>query len=120
MSKDTRNPTTRQETPSPRLACVAVGGLPFVHPPGHPLAGDVVEFRLWIPGSYEMMISAKDDPSRWTRFYVDVDEDGRARVRIVEGSFPDGYRLTELERELLDGLAGIIARDVLRRRRGIA
>jgi hypothetical protein len=50
------------------------------------------------------------------RFHVDIDEDGRARVRLVGKSLPDDYGLTELERELLDGLARMIARDLLRRR----
>jgi hypothetical protein len=52
--------------------------------------------------------------------FVRIDEDGCIRTRLVEVFAPDDYGLTELERELLDGLAGIIARDVLRRRRGIA
>ena len=63
-----------------------------------------------------MTISVHGVPDCWARFHVDVDEDGRARVRIVERSIPDGYALSGLERELLDGLAQIIARDILRQR----
>jgi len=87
-----------------------------VHPPGHPREGEVVEFPVAVPGAYEMTISVNDVPSRWARFHVDVDEDGRARLRLVEKSLANDYGLTELERELLDGLARMIARDMLRRR----
>ena len=98
------------------MACVAIGGTPLVHPPGHPRAGEVVEFPVAVPGRY--FLEFRGAPY-FMRYHVDIDEDGSARLRLVEKSLPDDYGLTELERELLDGLARIIARDVLRQR-GVA
>lgn len=97
-------------------ACVAIAGVPVVHPAGHPRAGEVVEFDIRIPGAYDVEFHIS---SYSVRFAVDIDEDGRARMRLLEESGPmppDGSGLTPLERELLDGLARIIARDILRRR----
>ncbi len=94
-------------------ACIRIGGVPLVHPQGHPRAGEVVEFSVAVPGCYSLEFRAA---TYFVRYHVDIDEDGRARLRLVEKSLPDDCVLTELERELLDGLAGIIAREMLRRR----
>ncbi len=95
--------------------CVAVSGVPLVHPEGHPRAGQVVEFDLPVPGYYFLEFSVA---SSFVRFSVDVDEDGRARLVLVDKHVPDlsdpGALLSPLERELLDGLAEIIALDMLR------
>lgn len=98
------------------LASIAIGGVPLVYPLGHPFAGEVIEFPVTVPGRYSLEFRVA---SYFMRFHVDIDEDGRARLRLLEKSLPDDCGLTELERELLEGLAGIIARHVLRQREGI-
>jgi hypothetical protein len=94
----------------------------MVYPPGHPRAGEVIEFSIGVPGRYSLELECSARPPHLARYYVryhvDIDEDGRPWLRLTEKSFPDGYDLTPLERELLDGLARIIARDVLRQRGG--
>ncbi len=94
-------------------ACIRIGGVPLVHPPGHSRAGEIVEFSVAVPGRYSLEFRAAP---YFVRYHVDLDEDGRARLRLVEKSLPDDCGLTELERELLDGLTRIIARDMLRQR----
>jgi hypothetical protein len=95
------------------LASIAVGGVPLMYPRGHPLAGQIIEFPVTVPGCYFLEFRVAP---YFMRFHLDIDEDGRARLRLVEKSLPDDCGLTGLERELLDGLAQIIARDILRQR----
>lgn len=100
----------------PFIASIVVGGRPFVFPVGHPRAGEVVEFPIR-PGAYEVVVSA--GPHYRARFAVEVNEDGRSRIGLLERTGrpdPAAFGLSALEGELLDGLAGIIAQDMLRRR----
>jgi len=109
-----RIPACDQRTErSMMTACIQIGGAPLVHPPEHPCPGEVIEFPVSVPGCYSLEFRAAP---YFMRYHVDIAEDGRARLRLVEQSLPDDFGLTELERGLLDGLARIIACDMLRRR----
>ena len=86
--------------------------------------GEMIGFPAYPPGDLVWTCPPVRDPSQWTKIHVHVDEDGRPRVVLSE--YHDGFRqvpgqghgLATLERELLDGLARIIARDILRQRDG--
>ena len=94
-------------------ACVTIGGAPLVHPPGHPHAGEVVEFPLRVPGRYELTIGVDDDAPSWCwwmRFRVEVHEDGRYRIDLVDQHLPAEY---DPVRKFLDVVAALMARDVL-------
>jgi hypothetical protein len=88
--------------------------------------GEMTGFPVWPPGTYVMPMLVRPSRAPWARFHIDVNEDGRPRLRLAEYNLNfnspvrqnpgDGYGLTDLERELLDGLGQIIARNALRQR----
>jgi len=61
--------------------------------------------------------------ARRIAYHVTVDEDGRARMRLIEGSVPDPYGFTAIEhdavrlspavRKFLDAVAVLMVRDLL-------
>jgi len=95
---------------TPMRACVAIGGTPLVHPPGHPRAGEVVEFPITVPGCYSLEFSAGP---YFMRYDVDIDEDGRARLRLVEKSDADGSSLSPAVCAFLDSFAELLVLDLL-------
>lgn len=103
-------------------ASLAIAGLGLEHADG-PREGRVAELNLRVPGHYILELRDQSyfvhlrDQSYFVQFAVDVDEYGRARLSLAEQRLPDpGGSLSPLERELLDGLARIIAGDMLRQR----
>ena len=73
-------------------ACIRIGGVPLVHPQGHPRAGEVIEFPVPVPIAFSLTIQVR--PYRVT-FNVDVDAQGRARMVLVDRAsrFPPTFTL---------------------------
>jgi hypothetical protein len=99
-----------------RKARVSLAGVPLVYMSGHPRAGQAVEFEIPVPCRARLTLEGAGIRIVCS---AEVSEDGTVRMTVLDRSRrpdPADFGLTVLEGELLDGLARIIAQDILRRR----
>jgi hypothetical protein len=68
-----------------RTARIIMDGFQFVHPPEHPRAGQVIEFPVHVPGSYSLRFAVEE---YFMLFQADIDEDGRATLRLLDYRVP--------------------------------
>ena len=98
-----------------RTARIILAGTPLIHAQGS-RAGNPIEFRIPVPCRVHLTFEV----AKIRLVYeAEVSADGEVRIMLLERSGrpdPAAFGLSAIEGELLDGLARLIARDMLRQR----